>query len=54
MFQNILQLNPKVREYATHQPSAKTKIAKKHWKRNEEKGCQVQYLDVDLSSSETQ
>lgn len=38
--ENLLQLNPKVHEFATHMPSANTRAAKKLWKRNQEKGCQ--------------
>jgi dihydropyrimidine dehydrogenase (NADP+) len=38
--ENLLQLNPRTRPYANVVPSSKTKIVKKHWKRNQEKGCQ--------------
>lgn len=39
--ENLLQLNPRTKSYANVVPSSKTKTAKKHWKRNQEKGCQT-------------
>jgi len=35
--ENLLNLNPKIKPYANAVPSAVTKKAKKHWKRNEDK-----------------
>ncbi|KAJ8305562.1 hypothetical protein KUTeg_016107 [Tegillarca granosa] len=37
--ENLLALNPKVRKHASLVSSAATKQNKKHWKRNQEKGC---------------
>ncbi|KAK7488496.1 hypothetical protein BaRGS_00020281 [Batillaria attramentaria] len=37
--ENLLSLNPKVRTHARLVPSAVTKSAKKHWKRNQDKSC---------------
>ncbi|KAL8582205.1 hypothetical protein ACOMHN_004124 [Nucella lapillus] len=37
--ENLMSLNPKIKTRANLIPSAVTKQAKKHWKRNEEKGC---------------
>ncbi|XP_067138648.1 dihydropyrimidine dehydrogenase [NADP(+)] [Centruroides vittatus] len=37
--ESILALNPKTPKYANVVPTAKTKIAKTHWKRNHDKRC---------------
>ncbi|GFN98592.1 dihydropyrimidine dehydrogenase [NADP(+)]-like [Plakobranchus ocellatus] len=37
--ENLLSLNPRVRHSARVVPSAVTKVEKKHWKRNQAKGC---------------
>ncbi|XP_046578093.1 dihydropyrimidine dehydrogenase [NADP(+)]-like isoform X1 [Haliotis rubra] len=37
--ENILSLNPRVTTHANAVPSAVTKSAKKHWKRNQDKSC---------------
>lgn len=34
-----MSLNPRVKSYASVTPSAKTKVIKKHWKRNDDKNC---------------
>ncbi|GFR93284.1 dihydropyrimidine dehydrogenase [NADP(+)] [Elysia marginata] len=36
---NLLALNPRVRQTARVVPSSVTKVEKKHWKRNQDKGC---------------
>ncbi len=48
--QNILALNPKIKPFASLVPSAETKKIKKHWKRNEDKNCQVQEFDCYINS----
>ncbi|XP_041359086.1 dihydropyrimidine dehydrogenase [NADP(+)]-like [Gigantopelta aegis] len=37
--ENILALNPTVKRHANVLSTAQTKVAKKHWKRNKDKGC---------------
>ncbi|XP_005103884.2 dihydropyrimidine dehydrogenase [NADP(+)] [Aplysia californica] len=37
--ENLLSLNPRIRSNAKVVPSAVTKVAKKHWKRNTERNC---------------
>jgi len=39
--ENLLKLNPRIKPHANAVPSAVTKKAKKHWKRNEDKGENV-------------
>lgn len=46
MFQNILALNPKIHQNANLVPSASTKKNKQHWKRNQEKGCNVSHNNM--------
>ncbi len=45
--QNILALNPKIKPHASVVPSATTKLAKKHWKRNQDKSCSVSIFSPD-------
>lgn len=37
--ENLMSLNPRVQTKCSVVPSAQTKVNKKHWKRNADKGC---------------
>ncbi|KAK7100969.1 dihydropyrimidine dehydrogenase [NADP(+)]-like [Littorina saxatilis] len=48
--ENLMSLNPKLKNHANLVPSAVTKSAKKHWKRNQDigcKGCDPLYKNFD-------